>query len=304
MTAALSAVLVMLIYAVPGFLMIKSRIVSKDSISAFAKLLMYVCSPALVIYSVSRVEYTSKTALDMLIVLAFLLIMQGGTVFLVYLLLKKKYSDAKYRIYTLATCFANCAFMGVPVLEALLPDYPEAIAFSAMASLSLNVLGWTVGSFIITDDVKHMSPKKIIFNPTTLALVAVLPIFFFKITLPDTVGTVITMLGKMTTPLCMLIMGMRLATSSFKEVFGNLRQYLVVGIKQIAFPLLCLGVLLLLPIDSGMRASVYIMMCCPVASVVLNFAEMLGKGQKEAANLVLLGTLLSTVTIPLMVVFI
>ncbi len=304
MTAALSAVLMMLVYAVPGFLLIKGRVVSRDSISSFAKLLMYVCSPALVIYSVSRVEYTPKMALDMLTVLVFLTVLQGGTVFLVYLLLRKKYSDAKYRIYTIATCFANCAFMGVPVLEALLPDYPQALAFSAMASLTLNVLGWTVGSFIITGDTKHMSIKKIVLNPTTLALIAVLPIFFFKIQLPGTIDTVVTLLGKMTTPLCMIVMGMRLATSTFKAVFGNLRQYAVIGIKQIIFPLICLGVLLLLPIDSNMKASVYIMMCCPVASVVLNFAEMLGEGQKEAANLVLLGTLLSTFTIPLMVLFI
>lgn len=304
MTAALSAVFVMLVYAVPGFLLIKARLISKDSISAFAKLLMYVCSPALVIYSVSRVEYSPKMALEMLTVLIFLLLLQGGTVFLVYLLLKKKYSDAKYRIYTLATCFANCAFMGVPVLEALLPDYPQALAFSAMASLSLNVLGWTIGSFIISGDRRHMSLRKIILNPTVLALMAVLPVFFFKIQLPSSIDGIVTMLGKMTTPLCMLIMGMRLATSSFKAVFGDARQYLTVGIKQIVFPLFCLALLLLLPIDANMRAAIYIMMCCPVASVVLNFAEMLGEGQKEAANLVLLGTMLSAVTIPLMVLLI
>jgi len=38
----------------------------------------------------------------------------------------------------------------------------------------------------------------------------------------------------------------------------------------------------------------------PVASITLNFAEMLGKGQKTAANLVLLGTILSLLTLPLM----
>jgi predicted permease len=43
------------------------------------------------------------------------------------------------------------------------------------------------------------------------------------------------------------------------------------------------------------------MFACPVASVVLNFSEMLGQGQKTAANLVLLGTGLSAITIPLMV---
>ena len=38
----------------------------------------------------------------------------------------------------------------------------------------------------------------------------------------------------------------------------------------------------------------------PVASVVLNFAEIAGEGQKKAASLVLLGTILSIVTLPLM----
>ncbi|MBE6562738.1 MAG: hypothetical protein E7660_03280 [Ruminococcaceae bacterium] len=303
-TAALSSVIVMLIYAVPGFLLIKTKLVSKDSISSFARLLMFVCSPALVIYSVSRVEYSPKMALELLIVLVFLLVFQGGMLFIAYLILKKKMTDAKYRIFALATCLANCAFMGVPVLEALLPDYPEAVAFSAMASLALNILGWTVASFIITGDRRHMSAKKILLNPTTLALAAVLPVFFFSIDIPPMFDGIISLLGRMSTPMCMIIMGMRLATSTFKNVFGSFSQYVVIAIKQLVFPLICLLLLALIPIDGSIKKTVYIMMCCPVASVVLNFAEMLGEGQKEAANLVLLGTLLSTATIPLMVLFI
>ena len=44
-----------------------------------------------------------------------------------------------------------------------------------------------------------------------------------------------------------------------------------------------------------------ILCATPVASVVLNFAEMLGEGQENAANLVLLGTSLSVVSIPFIV---
>ncbi len=303
-TAALSAVIVMLIYAVPGFLMIKTKLVPKDAIPSFAKLLMYVCQPALVIYSVSRVEYSPKMALDMLSVLLFLLVLQGGMLFLVYFILKKKMADPRYRIFNLATCLANCSFMGIPVLEALLPDYPEAVAFSAMASLALNIIGWTVASFIITGDRRHMSLKKMILNPTVLALAAVLPVFFLNLEIPSMFDGIITLLGRMSTPMCMIIMGMRLATSTFKNVFGNVGQYVIIGIKQLVFPLICLLALMLLPIDQNIKVSVYIMMCCPVASVILNFSEMLGEGQKEAANLVLLGTLLSTATIPVMVLLI
>jgi predicted permease len=48
----------------------------------------------------------------------------------------------------------------------------------------------------------------------------------------------------------------------------------------------------------------YILACCPVAVVALNFAEMLGGGQKETANTVLLGTLGSIATLPLMLLLV
>ena len=44
----------------------------------------------------------------------------------------------------------------------------------------------------------------------------------------------------------------------------------------------------------------FITCSCPAASIVLNFAEIVGEGQKSAANLVLVSTLLSILTLPLM----
>jgi predicted permease len=43
------------------------------------------------------------------------------------------------------------------------------------------------------------------------------------------------------------------------------------------------------------------MVACPVAAIVQNFAELLGEGQETGAGVVLLGTTLSALTIPLIV---
>ena len=48
MTVAFKTVLVMLLYALPGYIMIKTKLIAKDMISAFAKLLLYLCQPALI----------------------------------------------------------------------------------------------------------------------------------------------------------------------------------------------------------------------------------------------------------------
>ena len=297
---ALITVGVMLFYAVPGFLLIKSKLLKSESISNFAKLLMYVCSPMLVISSFLRVEFSWALAGKMAFAFVFAMAIMMLFVLAFSFIFKKKQNDARYRIYTLATVFPNCAFMGVPILQAVLPDYPEAIAFSVMFSMALNISCWTVGSFVITKDRKYISVKKVLLNPQVFALLVAIPLFAFGIKLPIQLDDMITLLGRMTTPLCMLIMGMRLATTPVKGIFMRPMQYLIIGIKQIALPLIVFLILLPLPLDQNMKASMYIIFACPVASVILSFSEMLGEGQETAANMVLLGTMLSALTIPLM----
>ena len=298
--AALSTVGVMLFYAVPGFFLVKAKLVNGDGISNFAKLLMYVCSPMLVIYSFLNVSFSWALVGKMVFAFFFAIFVMIAFVVIFSFVFKKKSEDARYRIYTLATVFPNCAFMGVPILQAVLPEYPEALAFSVMFSMALNISAWTVGSFVITRDKKYISPKKIFVNPQIFAMLVAIPLFVIGVKLPTQIDTMITLLAKMTTPLCMLIMGMRLATTSPKGIFLKPMQYLIIGIKQILLPLLVFLILLPLPFDQNMKSSMYIIFACPVASVILSFAEMLGQGQKDAANMVLLGTSLSALTIPLM----
>ncbi|MBE6673975.1 MAG: hypothetical protein E7596_02590 [Ruminococcaceae bacterium] len=297
--AALTTVGVMLFYALPGFLLVKSKLVGSDGISNFAKLLMYVCSPMLVIYSFLNIDFSWSLVGKMGIAFLFAMAVMLLFVFAFSRVFKNK-QEAKYRIYTLATVFPNCAFMGVPILQAVLPDYPEALAFSVMFSMALNISAWTVGSYVITGDKKYIGIKKVVLNPQVFALLVAIPLFAFGIKLPTQLDTMVTLLGKMTTPLCMLIMGMRLATTPIKGIFLNPMQYLIIAIKQIALPLLVFLILLPLPLDQNMKNSMYIIFACPVASVILSFAEMLGSGQRDAANMVLLGTSLSAITIPIM----
>ncbi|MBO5262458.1 MAG: AEC family transporter [Clostridia bacterium] len=298
--AALSTVGVMLFYAVPGFLLVKGKLVKSDGISNFAKLLMYVCSPMLVLYSFLNVEFSLNLVGKMVFAFFFAIGVMIIFVVIFSFVFKKKSNDARYRIYTLATVFPNCAFMGVPILQAVLPNYPEALAFSVMFSMALNISAWTVGSFIITRDKKYISVKKVLLNPQVFALIVAIPLFVWGVKLPTQIDSMVTLLGKMTTPLCMLIMGMRLACTPIKGIFLRPMQYAIIGFKQVVLPLLVFLVLLPLPLDPNMKASMYIIFACPVASVILSFAEMLGEGQETAANMVLLGTSLSALTIPIM----
>ena len=206
---------------------------------------------------------------------------------------------------------SNCSFLGVPLLEAIFPNSPNVAVYSMMYFLSMSLLGWTLVSAIITRNKKYISVKKILINPATLSIAVSLPFFFtgFKIgfdngELLGQIGNMIDILGKMTTPLCMLVLGMRLATVKVKNLFNNWQQYLAVFVNQVIFPLFTLGILMLFKVDTELRWCMFIMCACPVAAVVQNYAEILGEGQDVAANMVLLGTLSSIVTLPLMALLI
>lgn len=302
---------IMLAYAVPGFILIKVKAVKSDHIASFSKLLLFVCQPALTLYSFNKADFTKELGVNLLIFLGKITAVQLVFIGLFYLIFRKKMGDIRYRITTIATTLSNCSFLGVPLLEAIFPNSPNVAVYSMMYFLSMSLLGWTLVSAIITRDKKYISVKKIILNPATLSIAVSLPFFFtgFKISadngqLLGQIENMINILGKMTTPICMLVMGMRLATIKFKSLFNNWMQYFAVAINQVVFPLCVLGLLTLLKVDEELKWCMFVMCSCPIAAVIQNYAEILGEGQDISANMVLLGTLTSIVTLPLMALLI
>lgn len=295
----LTSVGILLLYAVPGFILSKTKAVTTDALPAFAKVLMYVCQPCLTLYTFNDSEFSGKLFGQMLLFLLVITLVQILTMGCFYLIFRKKQENVKYRIYTVASTFVNCSFFGVPVLQALLPG-TNAVVFSNMYFVSMSLLGWTLACAIITRDRKYISVKNILLNPAILIMAVALPLFIFGVKLPSKLYDAVSIVGKMTTPLCMLIMGVRLGSMSFKKIFANKTAYAIVLVNQIVYPLIALGAASLIPWEPYIRQAAYIMACCPVASVILNFAELVGEGQEDAANMLLLGTILSVVTMPVM----
>ena len=298
----LLTVSILLCEAVPGYVFVKKKMIGEDSAATFSKVLLYLCQPCLAVYSFSSVEFSVEKLADIgLFALVTLLInglMLGGAV----LVLRSRFKDASYRVLTLAMAFSNCAFFGIPIIEAVLPDVSsELIVYTTVYATIMNILGWAIGIAIITGDARNVSLKKIFINPAMLGIVIGIPLFIFSVELPGAMLDAITVIGKMTTPISMLIMGIRLATTSFKSVFTSVKAYVAVVFKAIVMPLVAFGIVYFMPLPIEVKKTFFIVCACPTASVVLNFSELCGAGQREAAASVLLSTILSVLTLPTMV---
>ena len=299
---ALSAVAILLLEAAPGFVFVKKKMLGEDSAAAFSKVLLYLCQPCLAVYTFSSAEFSVEKLADIglfsLVTLLINGVMLGGAV----LILRRKFADTSYRVLTLAMAFANCAFFGIPIIEALLPEAAEGlIVYTTVYATIMNILGWAIGIAIITGDARNISAKKIFINPAMIGIVIGVPLFLLSIDLPAVLFDAVSLIGKMTTPVSMLIMGMRLATTNFKSVFTSAKAYVAVAVKTILMPLVSFAIVYFLPLPIEVKKTFFIICACPTASVVLNFSELCGKGQREAAESVLLSTILSILTLPTMV---
>jgi len=303
------AVAQMLAFAAPAYLLMRFKKYDERSISVFVTLLLFVSQPCLTAYSFQKATVLVRDGVVPLeqmlargaIILGLSLVLQAAFLALSYFVLRKRQEEAQYRIFVIAACFGNSGFFGVPILEAVMGEaHPEVAMFSALFSLVMNTMSWTVASTIITRDRKYISPKKIFLNPNTIAAMVAIVMLCFTFVLPGRIFSMVATLGTFSTPLCMFILGMRLALVDIKELFGNWRQYLVALVKNVGFALFAFAALYFIPVEGYLKQALFIICCCPVANMVLSFAEMLGKGQKTAANVVLLSTILSLATLPLL----
>jgi predicted permease len=295
----------MLLFTIPGFLLVKFKAVDSSHIKSFSKVLMIVCQPFLTFYSFQKVSYSNNNSI--LIGLTFLmsLILMLLIMLIMYLILRKRFSNVANRVICVCAAFGNVAFLGVPIIEAVLPDFKEGAMICATFVTTMNILGWTLGSYIITQDKKYVSFKKIMFNPATIGFIISLIFYFCDFHLAsipfvgDTLDWVIMILAKMSTALCMMILDMRLATIKLKPLFTNYQNYLAVLNKQIIVPFIVFGILYAIPLDSNFKITFVILSGAPIAAVVQNFTEMINQGQENAADMVILGTVLSVITVPL-----
>ena len=294
-------VLLTLAYTMLGVLLCKIKKGTADHLPTMSGVLIYLCTPFLVLNSFMAIDFSLEMLGQMGLFFLVSAITQGGFLALLYCLLRKRRSDAKYRVATLASIAGNAGFFGIPIVTALLPNHPEVMCFACMYIVAMNIIAFTVGVFFLTGKKEYMTLRAAILNPTMFGLMIALPLFVFGVfdVLPNVVTGGISSLAQMTTPLCMIILGIRLSTVSAKALLSKPMVYLACLLKLILFPLFCYGICLLFPFSEAFSGALLILSATPCASIVLNLAEMHHSEAELSANCVLLSTLLCCITIPL-----
>ncbi len=301
MIVAFSNVLLTLLYIIPGFLCCKTKIAKAEHLSTLSAILVYVCSPCMVVSSFMETKRSWYNIGQIMLFFVVSLAIQTVLTFLLYGIFRKKFENIKYRMLTVSFGLGNAGFFGIPIIKALLPGHPEVACFACVYIVGMNMLTFTIGAYCLTGDKKRMTFKKAFLNPPFISLIVALVMYAanFQSFMPDLLLDAISLLSKTTTPLCMIILGIRLASVSFKKLFSRAYVYIICACKLLIFPFACLAIVYFIPLDPIFKAAMFILGGTPCAAVMLNIAEMYDGETELAANCVLLSTLLCVFTIPI-----
>lgn len=297
---AFTNVLMTLFYILPGYALCKFKKASAEHLSTLSAILIYFCAPCMVINNFLSLSYTPRMLGNMGLFFIVTFVLQAFFMLGVFLIFRKRFHESKFRMLTIASVMGNVGFFGLPIVKALLPNAPDAWCYSSVYLLSMNVLVFTVGVYCLTGKKESMTLRAAIINPTILALLFSLPLYILGAGeyTPEIIKKALSLLSDMTTPLCMMILGMRLAKTPLKTLFCRPFVYGISFSKLILYPLFCWSVTFFLPFPYAFKAALLILSAAPCASIILNMAEMHRSETENAANCVMLSTLMCFMTIP------
>ncbi len=204
--------------------------------------------------------------------------------------------------YQFMLTFGNTGFLGYPILDAVFGQ--EAVLYGVIFNIPFHLLVFTVGILMLsqTDASLRQQLKqssKNLLNPSLAACVITFALALLGITSFGILGETIDIVGAMTTPAALLILGSSLAASPIKEMLCDVQIYLMAAIRLIATPLLIW--LLLKPFidDTLLLGVLVIVSAMPVATNGTMLCLRYGGDLTTITRGTFITTVLSLLTIPL-----
>jgi len=296
-------VLVFVALALPGFILVKTKIIGGKESGALSKLLTYVGMPFLILSSTLNVSFSGKFIGSIAIIGVFGVLFTVGLFFLSAFLIVKKDETKRQGMMRFCMVFSNNGFLGLPLAKAVFGESP-IVTYVIILNIITNILMFTLGVYLISGDKNTISLKKAFLNPVLLAFIAGigLNLLDIKAYVPEVV-TFSTHFSNIVTPISMTILGIKMAGVKFGALFTGWRMYFVSGMKLVVFPALGVGILfalkLILKIDANMIIGFFIALAMPTAGLASTFSDQ-HDGDTENAVVFTLGTtILSVITIPI-----
>ena len=204
-----------------------------------------------------------------------------------------------------ALMFGNVGFMGYPVVASIFGH--EAVFYAAVLNVVNTFAVFTIGTILITgkgDVEQKRFEKKVLYSTPMLACYLTMLIVALRIdNIPEAISQPLTMIGNITVPAALLIIGSSMSNLPLKSLLGNLTVYATSLFRLAILPIALYYLCTLLGFSSFVVNINTVVIAMPVATYGTILCLKYGKDTTMITEVTFITTLISMISIPLLVLF-
>lgn len=290
---------IMFILILAGILCFKAKIVTKNGSKEISALLLNIINPVILVSSFQKdldsrlLKNLAVTAVSSVAVLII------SIIFTEIIFLKSKHKP-DISIEKFSCIYSNCAFMGIPLVNALFGS--EGVFYLTVFIAIFNLFVWTHGVILISGEKNISSVKKAVVSPSFIAIATGFLTFIFQIKFPETINLAFGYISDVNTPLAMIAAGITIAQADVKKALKKPAVYLICAVRLIIIPLILIMIMKPLPFDSTVIMTVLVAASTPCAAICTLFSIQYDKNSLYASEIFTISTIISIFTLPLMLI--
>lgn len=301
-----SAMIVLFIIIALGFFARKIHITSDGFDSALSKLIMTITCPAMILDSVlSNTQLPDDAAILQVLGVSVVTYIPIFVMAFVVPYLYRGAPEGSRGAHSFTIAFGNTGFVGFAVCGAILGS--NSVLYASIYNIPFNLFIFSIGAFFMSrSGTKKLTRKeqltylrKNIISPTMIACVVALVLALGHVTDQGIVGRTCSLLGDMTPPASMLVIGSTLAKYQIGTMLKNKWAYVTAFCRLLAAPLIVytLGGLMLQ--DAYLLATLTLVAGMPAAALGTVMRLTYGGDLTTTSQGMFLTTILSIITIPI-----
>ena len=286
-------------------------VINRTVKASLSKIILNISLPCTVLASVATAkEFPSGGQLAKLLIVSF------SSYLVLYILAKitgviMGFKGKQRGVAEFGIMFCNVGFIGYPVTQAIFGN--DTLLYTTMFNLPFNILCYSVGVYMIKagsdkdadgekpDYFKKM--KSLLFTPAMISSLIALFMALIKVKPPVFLGDTFSIVGGMTTPGALIVIGAALAEMPAKDMFTNVKAYIYTFISIIVTPILIFAIYRPFTMDDPLLLGVAVIISAmPVATAGTMLCVEYDGDEKLMAQITFLTTVISVFTIPLLAV--
>ena len=286
------------IFLLLGFVLNKSKVINSTGERALSDILLKAVLPFMIINS-SQHTYSSDAVTGMIECAAVAIGFYAVSLIAMRLSLKKvSILEDEKRIMVTCTVFANTGFVGFPLMEALYGSY--GLLLAAVFNLCYNLFFYTYAVYLFSKK-PRFALLDMFKSAVSVASIVAIVMFIIPWRMPGFIAETFKLIGDMTVPLSMMVMGSMLANVNVKKLLTDKKAYVVSALRLVILPSIVMGVVILLSNWINMmpetKSVLVLMSALPCGSMNVIFAENYDVAPHFSARTVSLSMIFMLVTL-------